>query len=197
MKPALFPFTALAALALAALLLAASLPARAGDGHDHGDSAPAATGPALPRFTAVSEAFELVGVLQGKQLLLYLDRYADNTPVRGAKIELEIAGTKFNAEPEGEDAYEVVLKEVPAPGVLPITATITATTPAGSEVDLLAGELDLHADNPAAAAPHRYGWAGQAGWGVAVLATLAALVGLGQAWRRRAAARPQQAGGAA
>jgi hypothetical protein len=187
MKPVFF---SLAALSLAALLLSGSLPARAGEGHDHGDSAPTATGPALPRFTAVSEAFELVGVLQGKQLLLYLDRYADNTPVRGAKIELEIAGAKHKAQPEGDDAYEVVLPAAPAPGVLPITATVTA----GAEVDLLAGELDLHADTPAAEAPHGHGWARLAGWGAAALALLAAL---GYAWRRMRASRPQRAGGAA
>jgi hypothetical protein len=86
----------------------------------------------------VSETFELVGVLDGKQVTLYLDRFADNAPVRGAQIELEIAGAKFKAEAHGDDAYEVVLKEAPKPGVLPITATVTA----GAEVDLLAGELD-------------------------------------------------------
>ncbi len=87
----------LAALSLAAFLLGAGLPAVAGPGHDHGDAAPAATGSALPRFAAVSETFELVGVLDGKQVTLYLDRFADNAPVRGAKIELEIAGAKFSA----------------------------------------------------------------------------------------------------
>ena len=45
------------------MLLGNALPVIAGDGHDHGDTAPAATGTALPRFAAVSETFELVGVL--------------------------------------------------------------------------------------------------------------------------------------
>ena len=80
----------LAALSLAVLLLGTSMSATAGEGHDHGDAAPAAAGTALPRFAAVSETFELVGVLDGKQVTLYLDRFADNAPVRGAKIELEI-----------------------------------------------------------------------------------------------------------
>ena len=98
----------LTALGLAAVLLFTGLRAQAGDGHDHGDAAPAATGTALPRFAAVSETFELVGVLDGKQVTLYLDRFADNAPVRGAQIELEIAGAKFKAEAHGDDAYEVV-----------------------------------------------------------------------------------------
>ena len=138
----------------------------------------------------VSETFELVGVLDGKQVTLYLDRFADNAPVRGAQIELEIAGAKFKAEAHGDDAYEVVLKEVPKPGVLPITATVTA----GAEVDLLAGELDLHeaahTDEPA----HEHSWKEFAGWAAGGLAVLAVLVfGV----RRLMAVRHVRAGGAA
>ena len=180
----------LAALSLAAVLLGAGMPAAAGPGHDHGDAAPAATGKALPRFAAVSETFELVGVLDDKHVTLYLDRFADNAPVRGAKIELEIAGAKFSAQAHGDNAYEVVLKEAPKPGVLPITATVTA----GSDVDLLAGELDLHeaphADDPV----HQHSWKEYAGWAVGGLAALAVVV-LGG--RRLMAARQPQAGGAA
>jgi len=176
------------ALCAAAILVAS--PAWAGPGHDHGDAAPAAPGTALPRFAAVSETFELVGVLDGKQVTLYLDRFADNAPVRGAQIELEIAGVKFKAEAHGDDAYEVVLKEAPKPGVLPITATVTA----GAEVDLLAGELDLHeaahTDEPA----HAHSWKEFAGWAAGGLAALAVLVFGG---RRLMAVRQVRAGGAA
>ena len=174
---------------LVAMLLTA-VPTWAGEGHDHGDAAPAAVGQALPRFSAVSETFELVGVLRGKQVTLYLDRFADNSPVRGAQIELEIAGVKFKAEAHGDDAYEVVLKEAPKPGVLPITATVTA----GTEVDLLAGELDLHeaahTDEPA----HEHSWKEFAGWAAGGLAVLAVLVFAG---RRLMAVRQVRAGGAA
>lgn len=180
----------LAALSLAAFLLGAGVPAAAGDGHDHGDAAPAVAGTALPRFAAVSETFELVGVLDGKQVTLYLDRFADNAPVRGAKIELEIAGAKFSAQAHGDDAYEVVLKEAPKPGVLPITATVTA----GTEVDLLAGELDLHEAPHAEEAVHEHSWKEVAGWAIGGLAALAVLV-LGG--RRVMAARQPQTGGAA
>lgn len=123
----------LAAFAAIAALLMPPL-VHAGEGHDHGDAAPTSTGPALPRFTAVSETFELVGVLNGKQITLYLDRAADNAPVTDAQIELEIAGAKLKAE-KHEDAFEIVLAAEPKPGVLPITATVTA----GQEVDLLSG----------------------------------------------------------
>ena len=56
--------------------------ASAGEGHDHGDEAPgAASGPASPRFTAASELFELVGVIDGKRLTVYLDHAATNQPI--------------------------------------------------------------------------------------------------------------------
>ena len=178
---------------LAALLVAATLlgsPAWAGEGHDHGDAVPEALRQALPRFSAVSETFELVGVLSGRQITLYLDRFGDNSPVRGAQIELEIGGAKFKAERQGEDEYELVLPEIPEEGLLPVTATVTA----GSEVDLLVGELDIHKAVHADEAAPPHSWTEYAGWGAGGLAVLALL-----AWGRRRvmSARIVRAGGAA
>jgi len=181
-------FSCLAALLVSAAFAWPTL-VHAGPGHDHGEAAPQASGPALPRFAAVSEAFELVGVLDGKQLTLYLDRAADNAPVTGAQIELEIAGAKFKAEPR-DDSYAVLLAEVPKPGVLPITATVTA----GAEIDLLAGELDLHEDAQAHEAAHTRTWREYAAWAAAGLVALAALIFIG---RRVAAGRQRPAGAAA
>lgn len=178
----------LAALLVAAILVAA--PAWAGEGHDHGEAAPATVGDALPRFTAESETFELVGVLSGKQITLYLDRFADNSPVRDAQIELEIGGAKFKAEKQGEDEYEVVLPEAPKPGVLPVTATVTV----GNEADLLAGELDIQDAAHAHEAAHAHSWAEYAGWAAAGVALLALL---GWGGRRVFGARSVRAGGAA
>lgn len=178
---------------IAALLTAASLglspAARAGDGHNHGEAAPLASGPALPRFTAVSEIFELVGVVRGKQVTLYLDRAGDNAPVTDAQIELEIGGAKLKAE-KHEDAYEVTLPSEPQPGVLPITATVTA----GKDVDLLAGELGIHEDAHATQAVHTHGWKEYAGWAAGAIAALIVLILIG---RRMAAGRQARAGVAA
>ncbi|GIX54452.1 hypothetical protein ACU6VJ_11155 [Sphaerotilus sulfidivorans] len=179
--------TLLAALSVIASMLLPSL-ARAGEGHDHGDAAPVASGPSLPRFAAVSDAFELVGVLNGKQLTLYLDRAADNAPVTEAQIELEIGGAKVKAE-KHEDAFEVVLADAPKPGVLPITATVTV----GNEVDLLASELDLHEEAHADEAAHVHSWKEYAGWATAALGTLVVLILIG----RNLAARRQRRTGAA
>ena len=177
-----------AALCAAAILVAS--PAWAGPGHDHGDAAPAAVGQALPRFSAVSETFELVGVLSGKQITLYLDRFADNSPVRGAQIELEIGGAKFKAEKHGDDEYEVALPEAPKPGVLPVTVTVTA----GNEADLLAGELDIHEEAHADEAAHTHSWTEYAGWVAAGIAALGLLVWGG---RRAVHARSVRTGAAA
>ena len=181
-------FSTLAAL-LVSLAIACPGVAQAGPGHDHGEAAPATTGSAQPRFTAVSETFELVGVLNGKQITLYLDRAADNAPVPAAQIELEIAGTKFKAEAQ-DDTYTVVLPEAPKAGVLPITATVTA----GAEVDLLAGELDLHGDAHTDEAAHTHTWTEYAAWTAAGLASLVVLVFIG---RRMVTRRQGQAGAAA
>lgn len=111
------------------------------DGHTH-DEAPAAVGTALPRFVATSEAFELVGVLDGRRLTLYLDRTTDNSPVSGARITLEVDGRKPVVQATREDAavYEALFDETLPLGLLPVTVEVTA----GNEHDLLAGELDLH-----------------------------------------------------
>jgi hypothetical protein len=180
-------FQALARAGLLAALLSAGLPARASDGHDHGDEAPAAAGSALPRFAAVSESFELVGVLDGRQLTLYLDRFADNAPVPGAQIELDLAGTPLKAEArkgaESEGVYEVALKAPPPPGVIPVTATVNV----GSESDLLAGELDLHQAHADEAVDPGASWWPAAGWGAGALLgvlLLALVVRSGMASRR-------------
>lgn len=178
----------LAVLSIATALFLPPL-AHAGDGHDHGDAAPATTGPALPRFAAVSDAFELVGVLDGKRITLWLDRADDNAPVTGARIELDIAGEKLQAEPH-DDAYEVVLATQPKPGVLPITATVTA----GQEMDLLAGELDHHEEAHADTAAPAKSWGRYAAWAAGIAAALVSLLAIG---RRMAASRQRRAGDAA
>ena len=58
----------LAALACSAWMAATVPLALAGEGHDHGETPAASSGPALPRFAAASEIFELVGVVKGKDL---------------------------------------------------------------------------------------------------------------------------------
>lgn len=185
MKPS--PLAAALMLAVACL---ATPSAHAGPGHDHGDAPAVATGDALPRFAAVSESFELVGVLEGRRIALYLDRAADNSPVSEARIELDIGETKLVAEKRGDDAFEATLAAEPAPGMLPVTATVTV----GDEVDLLVGELDIHAADHDDADAHAHAWSAYVGWGAAALA---ALLALAYAGRRIVASRRLPTGDAA
>lgn len=168
------------------IALAAS-PAWAGD--DHGEAPAALSAPASPRFAATSETFELVGVVNGRQLTLYLDRYADGSPVRDARLELELGGVKIPVEAHAEGEFEATLAQVLKPGVISVAATVMA----GEETDLLAGELDMHAVHPETTA-HTHGWKEYAVRGGVAAGVLALLVVL---MRRLRAARNARLGGAA
>jgi len=152
----------------------------AGAGHDHGEAAPQTQGAALPRFVAVSEDLEMVGIVNGKQLTIYLDRFKDNSPVNDAQIEIDIADNSYKAEKHGVGEYEVILKDTLKPGVIAITATIQA----GELNDLLAADLDLHADEEEHS--HPASWKGIALW---TGAGLFALIALGAIIRIRQQAR--------
>ncbi len=124
------------------LILSLTLSSLSWAGEGHGDVKANASATSTPRFAAVSDALELVGVLNGKQITLYLDRLETNEPVKEALIELEFSGVKFIAQKYGEDKFDVVLPAEPQPGLISVTATVTID----EEVDLLAGELDFHPD---------------------------------------------------
>ena len=158
---------------LATFIAAAPLAAWADAGHDHGDTAAASAASAQPRFTAVSETFELVGVLNGKRLTLYLDRAGDNSPVKDAKLELELAGAKVQVKAVGEGEFEATLAQDLKPGV----TTVAATVVAGQETDLLAGELDIREAAPSDGSVGRLPWKKYAAWGAAGLLTVSLLVG--------------------
>lgn len=166
----------------AALWLA---PAVADDGHDHGPAAPQAGGPTLPRFAASSELFELVGVVDGKRLTLYLDEAATNAPVKDAKLALEIGGTPVAVESHADGEFEAQLAQPLAAGVTPVTATVTTA----ADSDLLAGEIDIHEDARAETAPVQ-GWKVWAPWAGAGLLLLLAV---GWTVRRLSAGRGRAA----
>lgn len=153
---------------LLALALALATASHAGEGHDHDHDAPAApSGPALPRFSAVSEAFELVGIVNGQHLALYLDRFADNAPVEGASLELEVAGRKLTVAARAPGEYEARLPEPLKPGVTPVTATVEAN----GETDMLAGDLEIQQQaTPVSTASD---WPRLAGWAAAALVAAA------------------------
>jgi hypothetical protein len=129
---------------VAVVLLATGARAHEGENHDarppeamRGAAASASVPlPSQARLSASSETFELVGVLQGRTLTLWLDRFADNTPVVGARLRMDIAGQVIEAAADGE-VYRIELPTAIDPGSLPVVATIV--TPDTS--DLLTAEL--------------------------------------------------------
>jgi hypothetical protein len=179
----------LAAWSMAVLLVSLAPQALAGEGHDHGDAPTPAAGPALPRFTAVSELFELVGVVDGKALTVYLDHFADNSPVKDANLELQLDGHTIPLEAHADGEFEATLQQELEPGVVSVTATVVA----GADTDLLAGELDVHEDE-AHDEPQAQGWKPYAPWLGAGIVALG-LVGWGVL--RKGRVRNDQPGGAA
>ncbi len=169
------------------LLIVPTAPHAADDhGHDHGEVPAASAAPAQPRFSAESDAFELVGVLQGRTLTLYLDRFADNTPVDNAQLEVEVGDEKLVVKPTGAGVYEAVFAAAPPSGVSAVTVALVA----GDETDLVAAELDLHADAHADdehAEPHGTPWSAWTTGGALAAGVLIGALGMA-ALRRRSAA---------
>ena len=161
--------TRLSAFCLAALIAAAPGAAWADAGHDHGAAASTTPGSALPRFTAVSEAFELVGVVNGKQISLYLDRAQDNSPVKAATLELQLGGIKLALKPRGEGEFEATLAQALKPGVISVTATVRV----GQESDLLAGDLEIYEDARSDTGAGKPAWKAYASWALGGLLALA------------------------
>jgi len=136
-------FACVAAAWLAAILITTSV-TLAGPGHDHGPAAAGAAAPASPRVTATSDTFELVGIVEGEVLVVYLDRFATNEPITGATITISLNGTALKAEPQPNGTYELAAPILKAPGLVEVVAEIEA----GGSSDLLVGALTI----PAAAA---------------------------------------------
>lgn len=158
----------LLALGLTVITLGITPSSWAGEGHDHGDAPAMTEGAASPRFAAVSESFELVGILQGRQLTLYLDRSADNSPVPDARLELELAGQKIPVQAQGVGEFVATLAQELPPGEHAVTATVVTAR----ETDLLAGELDLHEEEHDHAQTGLRAWLLYAGLALVVLALL-------------------------
>lgn len=127
-----------AAAIIAALFLSAPLVVLAHGDEDHGAPAPAVSRSVAPRAVASSEEFEAVVVHDGKTLVLYLDRFASNAPVAGAKVEIEGAGLKGAAAETSPGVYAMGAASVPA-ARHPLTISIETSDSA----DLLSATLEV------------------------------------------------------
>jgi RND family efflux transporter MFP subunit len=130
-------------------LLTTIAAAVAHEGHDHGAPPPAAVTTSNPRVNSQSDAYELVGVLRGDRLGIYLDRFASNEPVTDAKIAVTVGGDEeAQAEAGPDGTYTVMSPRFADEGPLELIFAVTA--PSGD--DLLIGTLQLPG-KPVAAAP--------------------------------------------
>ena len=131
-------YSQLASKLLIALSLTIASAAYAGPGH--GEEKPTTTqAQALPRFYAESDLYEAVGVINGKEITLYLDRYSSNELVKGAKVEIELEGSKISSEPHGDGEYLFRLKNKIKDQPTAITITINDD----DVTDILAATIDL------------------------------------------------------
>ncbi|NML18356.1 hypothetical protein [Azohydromonas caseinilytica] len=159
------------------------------EGEDHGPPALVNARPLLPRVTAHSELFELVGVLEPGRLLIWLDATPSNAPVTGASVEVEGAGANGKAAEVAPGVYELKLPKAPAPGQHPLTFTVQSA----DDADLLGAPLVVPQADAAAAATAdalpRAAWTGPAVWaGAGAAAAAVVMAALGALRRRRPAA---------
>lgn len=155
---------------LAASLLALSAPAFAHGDEDHGAAAPAVSRSVAPRATAASEEFEVVAALEGRKLVLYLDRFATNEPVAGATVDIEGGGLKGVAAEVAPGVYAL-----DAAAMTPAKHPLTIAIAAGDSADLLAATLD--AAPLLAGVEHVHGWGEWAAWlGAGALALAAGVL---------------------
>lgn len=136
------PLVRLAQLAAALVFLAAASLAPAHDGEDHG-AAPAVTHAIAPRFAARSAAFDVVGIVQGGQLALYIDRAADNAPLTKGSIEIEGEGVQLRLEAGPDAVFRAPAGILANPGRHALTLTIEG----GDTTDLLTAQLDSTPDS--------------------------------------------------
>ncbi|MDA8259110.1 MAG: hypothetical protein M0Z99_26315 [Betaproteobacteria bacterium] len=142
----------------------------ASDGHTHAESTPAPVPvtTSAPRAVAATEDFEVVAVLEGKHLVVYVDRFASNEPVAKAKVEVEGAGLKGFAGEAAPGTYVMDLAAALAPAKHALTISIEASDSA----DLLSATLDT--TPPAAGSEHTHGWGERVVWILASLVLVAA-----------------------
>jgi RND family efflux transporter MFP subunit len=134
-------------------LLTVLSPSLAHEGHDHGARSAAEVTTSNPRVTAQSDAYELVCILRGGRLAVYLDRFASNEPVTDAKLTVTVGGDEeVQAEKAADDTYTVASSKFAGEGPLELIFAISA--PSGD--DLLIGTLQLPAKSAIAVpAPQR------------------------------------------
>ena len=114
------------------------------DGHAPAPSAAPAVEGALPRFAIQAHGLELVGVLDGDELTLYLDDWHDNSPVTDAELTLQLDDVAVEVEQSAPGTFDAHLPVLPEEGAIAVQARVVR----GDSVERLKGELTrAHAEH--------------------------------------------------
>lgn len=137
-------FKRLLLLLVAAPVLAAGLFVPTGfahEGHDHGPAENLAAMPIAPRVAVRSDVYELVGILKGDRLVIYLDRVATNEPVTTAKVAVTVGDSTdaVDAEPSADGTYAIGSPRFRRAGQIELVFAVTGE----SDDDLLAATLTI------------------------------------------------------
>jgi len=139
---------------LALLVWLAAAPVTAHEGHDLEIPESPGASRAVPRLVADSESYELVAVLEGQRLVIYLDRFEDNSPVTDANMIVTINEEPVVAQATGNGTYSVTSTLFERGGLFEFVFDIKA--PEGD--DLLIGKLTLPSAGAAGALANPMPW---------------------------------------
>jgi membrane fusion protein, heavy metal efflux system len=142
--PGLFHNARVAALCcVAGFFLSLSAPF-AHEGHEDDDATRSALASSTyPRVTAHSELYELVGIMRGERLSIYVDHFATNEPVADAKVKVAMGDAEpVDAEPAEKGVYTTSFPRSARSGSVEIVFSVSAA----SGDDLLVGALTLPSD---------------------------------------------------
>ena len=171
--------------AIAALILIGTGALHAHEGHDHGAPAALVNANAAPRGEAATDSFELVAIVQGSELALFIDRFQTNEPVENAKVEVETPTGPVAASAHAGDAYRLKAPFLSKPGRYDLLVTVTA----GDTTDILPVALTIPEARPALAQnTHGWSWPSLTSLLITSLAAFGAGVGFAAMWRRRTVA---------
>jgi hypothetical protein len=128
----------IAFLSLAGLALSAA-PAGAHEGHDHGAPPVTALTTVAPRVEASSDTFELVGIVYGGTMSVFIDGFAGNEPITRATVDVTADAAAVRAAPQPDGSFLVEAPWLAKTGPLDLVFAIDT----GETSDLLIGTLDL------------------------------------------------------
>ena len=115
-RPAVRAFGCARWLILGLVVACAAGSAQAENDYYDNVSGGAAAKAALPRLALQNGQIELVAVAQGKQLVIYLDRFDDGRPINHAKIEVAVGEDRLQATQVKDGVYVAAADWAGTPG---------------------------------------------------------------------------------